>query len=50
MSGENLLGPAPTLLPEEPEVKAALARDPYYSAPGVSVVKIQPWTVVAGDL
>jgi hypothetical protein len=25
MSGENLLGPAPTLLPEEPEVKAALA-------------------------
>jgi uncharacterized protein len=31
-------------------VKAALARDPYYSAPGVSIVKIQPWTLVAGDL
>ena len=32
------------------EVKAAMARDPYYSVPGVSVVTIQPWTVVAGDL
>ena len=32
------------------EVKAAMARDPYYSAPGVSVVTIQPWTVVAGGL
>ncbi|WP_306233494.1 YciI family protein [Agrococcus beijingensis] len=32
------------------QVKAALARDPYYSAPGVSIVTIQPWTVVAGDL
>lgn len=30
MIGENLLGPAPTLLPEDPEVAAALAagRDP----------------------
>ena len=32
------------------EVKAALAEDPYYEAPGVRVVTIQPWTVVAGSL
>lgn len=32
------------------EVKAALAEDPYYSAPGVEVVTIQPWTVVAGSV
>jgi len=30
------------------EVKTALARDPYYGAPGVQIVTIQPWTVVAG--
>ena len=33
-----------------PEVEAALAEDPYYEAPGVRVVTIQPWTVVAGSL
>jgi uncharacterized protein YciI len=32
------------------EVKAALARDPYYQAPGVQITKIQPWTVVAGSV
>ena len=30
------------------EVKTALARDPYYGAPGVQIVTIQPWAVVAG--
>ncbi len=29
-------------------VKTALARDPYYGAPGVQIVTIQPWTVVTG--
>ena len=30
------------------EVKSALARDPYYVAPGVQIATIQPWTVVTG--
>lgn len=29
-------------------VKSALARDPYYQAPGVQIVTIQPWSVVTG--
>jgi uncharacterized protein YciI len=32
------------------EVKTALARDPYYQAPGVQIVMIQPWTVVTGSV
>ncbi len=32
------------------EVKTALARDPYYQAPGVQIVTIQPWTVVTGSV
>ena len=32
------------------EVKTALARDPYYQAPGVQIVTIQPWTVVTGGV
>ncbi|GAA1423454.1 YciI family protein [Agrococcus citreus] len=32
------------------EVKTALARDPYYQAPGVQIVTIQPWNVVTGGV
>ncbi|MCR8671875.1 YciI family protein [Agrococcus sp. HG114] len=32
------------------EVKAALARDPYYQAPGVTIEKIQPWSIIAGSV
>ena len=31
-------------------VKSALARDPYYQAPGVQIVTIQPWTVATGTV
>lgn len=31
-------------------VEAALADDPYYTAPGVRVATVQPWTVVSGGV
>lgn len=31
-------------------VRAALAADPYYTAPGVQVVTVQPWTIVTGAI
>lgn len=31
-------------------VEAAIADDPYYSAPGVQVATVQPWTVVSGGV
>lgn len=31
-------------------VQAAIADDPYYSAPGVQVVTVQPWTIATGGI
>ncbi len=31
-------------------VQAALEADPYYSAPGVQVVTVQPWTIATGAI
>ena len=31
-------------------VEAALEDDPYYSAPGVEVLTVQPWTVATGGI
>lgn len=31
-------------------VEAAVAADPYYSAPGVQVVALQPWTLSTGAI
>ncbi|WP_072314765.1 YciI family protein [Agrococcus sp. Marseille-P2731] len=31
-------------------VEAAIADDPYYSAPGVRVVTAQPWTIATGGI
>lgn len=31
-------------------VEAALTGDPYYTTPGVTVVTVQPWTVVSGGV
>ncbi|MEE6305558.1 YciI family protein [Plantactinospora veratri] len=33
---------------DEPAVREALDADPYYRAPGVSVVAVRPWTPVVG--
>jgi uncharacterized protein len=32
----------------EPEVRAELSADPYYTTPGVTIVSIRAWTPVAG--
>ncbi|ERG64154.1 hypothetical protein L332_06755 [Agrococcus pavilionensis RW1] len=32
------------------EVRAAIDADPYYSAPGVTVETIQPWSIIAGAI
>lgn len=31
-------------------VEAAVADDPYYSAPGVMVQTVQPWTITSGGI
>ncbi len=31
-------------------VEASLEDDPYYSAPGVEVVTVQPWTIATGGI
>jgi len=31
-------------------VEAALEDDPYYRAPGVDVVTVQPWTIATGGI
>ncbi|GEK80858.1 YciI family protein [Agrococcus baldri] len=31
-------------------VRAALDADPYYAAPGVQVVTVQPWTIATGAI
>ena len=35
---------------DRPEVEAAIADDPYYRAPGVTVVSIAEWSLVAGSV
>jgi uncharacterized protein len=35
---------------DRPEVEAALADDPYYSVPGVTVVSLADWSPVLGSV